>query len=168
MKFKEFMNKVWHVICVAAVAFWHGFCKAMGWTYRVLKKIWHVICVVAVAIWKGTCATLRWIRKALKTIWMYIYLLRGLLLAMPVTIGAVIIASISHNILPEEVGVILLQDGQFQTMISRNTAVMFPLAVTGVCVLLTVCSKKPLYPWLISIFSLVLPVLIYVTNMYPV
>ena len=48
-----------------------------------------------------------------------------------------------------------------------GTAVMIPLGITGGCVVLTLCSRKPLYPWLISVFSLVLPLLIYVINMYP-
>lgn len=135
---------------------------------EIVKKVWHVICHVSCVIWKGLCTGVRAIHKALKAIWMYIYMLRGLLLAMPVVIGAVIIACISYTKLPESVGINLLENGQFQTMISRNTAVLIPLGVTGVCVLLTVCSRKPLYPWLISIFTLVLPVLIYVTNMYPV
>jgi hypothetical protein len=28
-------------------------------------------------------------------------------------------------------------------------------------------SRKTLYPWLISIFSLIIPVLLLITNMYP-
>ena len=86
---------------------------------------------------------------------------------MPVIIGAVVLACVNLNNLPAEVGINLLANGDFGSTISRGTAVLAPLGVTGLCVALTLCSRKPLYPWLISLFSLALPVLIYVINVYP-
>jgi len=32
---------------------------------------------------------------------------------------------------------------------------------------LMVCSRRALYPWLISAFTLILPVLILITNVFP-
>jgi hypothetical protein len=87
---------------------------------------------------------------------------------MPVIIGAIILACINLNNLPARVGLDLLSSGEFAKTVSRGTAVLLPLGITGLCVLLTLSSRKPLYPWLISLFSLALPVLIYVINMYPV
>ena len=52
-------------------------------------------------------------------------------------------------------------------LVTRNYAVFGPLLVTGFCLLLMFCSRKTLFPWIISIFSLVLPYLIYLTNLYP-
>jgi Na+-driven multidrug efflux pump len=46
-------------------------------------------------------------------------------------------------------------------------AVTFPLMITGACLVLTFLSRKSIYPWLISVFSLVIPVLLLVTNIYP-
>ena len=61
-------------------------------------------------------------------------------------------------------GSIVNSDAQ---MISRDLAVLGPLAVTGGCLLLMFCSRRTFYPWIISIFTLVLPILLYLTNVYP-
>lgn len=132
-----------------------------------VEQIWRVICDGTAVGWKAFCKAMAKVGKVLKIIGTYIYKLRGLLLAMPVIIGAVILACINLNSLPPSVGINLLASGDFGSMVSRGTAVLVPLGVTGLCVVLTLCSRKPLYPWLISVFSLVLPLLIYVTNMYP-
>ena len=97
----------------------------------------------------------------------WIYLLRSLLLAIPVAVFAVLLARWNLQMLPEVVGINLLANGEFQWMISRNVAAMVPLAVTGVCLLLLICSKKILYPFMISIFSLALPLLIWAINTFP-
>jgi hypothetical protein len=97
----------------------------------------------------------------------WLYLLRSLLLAIPVAVCAVLIARWNMQMLPEVVGINLLASGEFQWMIARNVAVMAPLAVTGVCLLLLICSKKILYPFMISIFSLTLPFLIWAINVFP-
>jgi hypothetical protein len=97
----------------------------------------------------------------------WVYLLRSLLLAIPVAVCAVLIARWNMQMLPEVVGINLLASGEFQWMIARNVAVMAPLAVTGVCLLLLICSRKILYPFMISIFSLVLPFLIWAINVFP-
>lgn len=97
----------------------------------------------------------------------WVYLLRSLLLAIPVAVCAVLIARWNMQMLPEVVGINLLASGEFQWMIARNVAVMAPLAVTGVCLLLLICSKKILYPFMISIFSLTLPFLIWAINVFP-
>jgi hypothetical protein len=133
-----------------------------------VEEIWRVICGIATVVWRGFCKVMAKIGKVLKTIGIYIYKLRGLLMVMPVIIGAVILACYNLNHLGPNVGLNLQVDGGFETVVSRGTAVLVPLGITGVCVALTVISRKPLYPWLISVFSLVLPVLIYVINMYPV
>ena len=133
-----------------------------------VEEIWRVICGIATVVWRGFCKVMAKIGKVLKIIGIYIYKLRGLLMVMPVIIGAVILACYNLNHLGPNVGLNLQVDGGFETVVSRGTAVLVPLGITGVCVALTVISRKPLYPWLISVFSLVLPVLIYVINMYPV
>ena len=37
---------------------------------------------------------------------------------------------------------------------------------TVICLLLMACSKKILYPWLISVLSLALPILLWIINMF--
>ena len=46
-------------------------------------------------------------------------------------------------------------------------AVMGPLGLTAACLLLMFCSRKAMYPWAISIFTLALPVLLLLSNVYP-
>ena len=97
----------------------------------------------------------------------WIYKLRKLIMAAPVVYLAIRIAIANSNRLPEAVGMNLQSNGEFAMMVTRNYAVFGPLLVTGFCLLLMFCSRKTLFPWIISIFSLVLPYLIYLTNLYP-
>lgn len=97
----------------------------------------------------------------------WIYRLRGVLMAIPVALGALWLANYNMQNLPAKVGLNLLANGEYDMMVTRDVAVMGPLAVTAVCLLLVFCSRRIIYPWLISIFSLVLPVLIYFTNVFP-
>lgn len=92
------------------------------------------------------------------------YKLRSLVLSIPVFVCAGALAIRNASQLPEWVGINLLANGEYQWLVSRGVAVLAPLAVTVVCLLLMLCSKKALYPWLISVFSLVLPLVIWLTN----
>ncbi len=105
--------------------------------------------------------------KVISLVAAWIYRLRGVLLAIPVAAIAIRLALDNKARLPEAVGINLQQTGEYAIMVTRNVAVMGPLAVTAVCLLLMFMSRRVLYPWLISIFSLVLPWLIYITNVFP-
>ena len=100
------------------------------------------------------------------TICSWIYKLRKLIMAAPVVYLAIRIAVANNGRLPEAVGMNLQSNGEFAMMVTREYAVYGPLLVTGFCLLLMFCSRKTLFPWIISIFSLVLPYLIYLTNIY--
>ena len=95
------------------------------------------------------------------------YKLRSVLLAIPVAVLAIMLALRNMQQLPVQVGINILASGDYQWMVSRDTAAWAPLAVTAVCILLMFCSKKVLYPWLISLFTLVLPLVIWITNVFP-
>lgn len=96
-----------------------------------------------------------------------VYRLRAIFLAIPVLIVAFRLAAYNSEHLPLLVGLNLQTTGEFAKTISRQTAVTMPLMLTGGCLALTVLSKKTIYPWLISVFSLAIPVLLLITNMYP-
>ena len=98
---------------------------------------------------------------------LWIYRLRRFILAAPVVAAALKIADMSMERLPEMVGLNLQSTGEFAQIVTREYAVYGPLGVTGLCLLLMFFSRKVLYPWLISIFTLVLPIFIYLTNVYP-
>ena len=107
------------------------------------------------------------IRKVIGILIMCIYRLRSVFLAIPVVYYALKLAAHNGTHLPEKVGLNLLSTGEFAMTISRELAVMGPLVVTGACLVLRFTSRKALYPWAISIFTLVLPVLLLISNLYP-
>lgn len=104
------------------------------------------------------------IRRVLHIIWAYIYRMRTVFMAVPVVIAAIVLAIMNMNRLPASTGLWLLTNGEFLILVPKLVAVMAPIAITALSILLVLCSKKALYPWLISVFTLVLPLLIYYTN----
>lgn len=102
-----------------------------------------------------------------KTIWKWIYRLRSVILAIPVAVASIVLALYNQTNLPETVGINIQATGEYAQTVSRSVAVLGPLAVTAVCLLMVFISRKVLYPWLISLFSLVLPLLILITNIFP-
>lgn len=93
--------------------------------------------------------------------------LRGILLSIPVLLAAIVLAVENSKRLPETVGINLLANGEYQWMVAREAAVRWPILFTALCLVMVLCSKKVVYPLLISVFSLVIPILIWVTNVFP-
>ena len=89
-----------------------------------------------------------------------------MLLSIPVLVAAIYLAVQNMKLRPEQVGINLLSTGEFQQTISRTVAVIGPLGLTALCLMLMVASRKTIYPWLVSVFTLVLPILIRLTNVY--
>ena len=124
--------------------------------------------VYQLPLWlEKTLNVLRKIGSVLKSIAKWIYRLRGFFMAIPVVLAALYLATKNMARLPDKVGINLLANGQYEYLISRGLAVMGPLVITGVCLVMMFLSRRTVFPWLISIFSLVLPWLIYITNVFP-
>ncbi len=130
-----------------------------------VKDIWQQVCQSANRVKNAVCFVASGIGHFFKIIWSYAFRLRKILMALPVVVAAVSLASYCRQRMPEIVGVGLQENGEYAAVISRDLAVLGPLAITFGCLLLMFCSRKTLYPWLISIFSLVLPILLMATNM---
>ena len=96
----------------------------------------------------------------------WIYRLRKVFMALPVLYYAWKLALYNLENLPEVVGFDIQASGEFAQMLSRETAVYGPLGLTCLCLIFMLCSRRTVYPWLISIFTLVLPVLIWALNVY--
>lgn len=107
------------------------------------------------------------INSVINFIGVWLYRLRKPVMAAPVVYYALKIADYNRTHLPEQVGINLQSTGEFARMISRDMAVNGPLALTAACLLLMLCSRKAMYSWAISIFTLALPLLILFTNVYP-
>lgn len=97
-----------------------------------------------------------------------LYRLRKVFLAIPVAWGAVYLAFYNLEKLPKVVGLDLQITGDFDIQVVRELAVLGPVALTALCLLLMFISRRTLTPWLVSIFTLVLPPLILLTNVFPV
>lgn len=113
---------------------------------NVMEKIWFVLKLTA-----------KWA-----------YQLRSFVLSIPVVVCAGALAIRNARLLPEYVGINIMADGSYRWLVSRGVAVIAPLSITLLCVVMMLCSKKMTYPWLISVFSLVLPLVIWFTNMFSV
>ncbi len=107
------------------------------------------------------------IKRVVGILIMVVYRLRSIFLAIPVVYYALKLAAYNGKHLPETVGINLLSTGEFAMTISREMAVMGPLVVTAACLVLMATSRKALYPWAVSIFTLILPILLLVSNLYP-
>jgi len=125
----------------------------MGKTVGTVKK-------EPVSVWKTIC-------NVIGGIVTWIYRLRGIILAIPVAYAALKLAFYNMENLPQIVGINLQASGAFADTISREFAVMGPLGITAACLVLTLFSRKVVYPWAISVFTLIVPVLLLLSNRYP-
>ena len=107
------------------------------------------------------------VNRVINLIGLWLFRLRKFVLAAPVVYYALKLAEYNRTHLPEQVGINLQSTGEFAQYISRNMAVMGPLALTGGCLVLMFCSRKAMYSWAISVFTLALPLLLLLSNAYP-
>ena len=107
------------------------------------------------------------INSVINIIGVVLFRLRKLVLAAPVVYYALKLAAQNMEKLPQTVGLNLQSTGEYAATISRELAVMGPLGLTAGCLLMMFCSRKALYPWAISVFTLVLPLLLLLSNVYP-
>lgn len=145
-----------------------GFLRAI-WSkvQPILEKVKPVLEKVK-PVWEKVKYVICSIGSFLPVIWKWILRFKKIILAIPVVIGAIYMAVFTANRLPDYVGIDLQATGEYSRLVTRDIAVLGPLAVTALCLLLMFCSKRTLYPWLISLFSLALPLLILITNVFPV
>ena len=102
-----------------------------------------------------------------KEYWDYVKKFKKLFLAAPVAVMSLLMAINNLIKLPVLVGFGMQADGEFSFEIIREVAVIAPLLVTAICLLLMLASKRTLTPWMVSLFSLLLPWMILITNTFP-
>lgn len=112
------------------------------------------------------------LEKQPNPVWQWIYRLRGVLLAVPVAVAALILALRNLLKLPDSVmfstaavkeGVLVFQN----VTITKALAVWGPFGITAVCLAMMFLSRRVVYPWLISVFSLIVPVILLLINTFP-
>lgn len=99
--------------------------------------------------------------------WRWSFELRKVVMAAPVVVLMVALANECRKRLPETVGLTLQISGEFGRFVERDTAIMATTAITGICLLFMFVSRKTVYPWLISLMSLLLPVVLILINTFP-
>ncbi len=135
--------------------------------FEKLSQLWDALCA-KVSPWlkkvnKGYQRFRHWLGEA----WFFVRKTHKIILAVPVAVAAVMLAVQNLARLPRLVGLNLQGDGSFTMYIGRLPAVLGPLVITAVCLLLMFGSKRTLTPWLVSVFSLALPLIILVINVFP-
>lgn len=128
---------------------------------------WHALCRAALPVLEAIGRFFKRVWDILLTIWAYVSKLYKVFLAAPVVYAAVVLALQNMTRLPKKVGLDLQFDGTFAIQLSRELAVLGPLAITALCLLLMFCSRRVLTPWVVSVVSLALPILIWVINVFP-
>ena len=113
------------------------------------KEIWDIVSVKTAYVWN------------------YVMKFKKLFLCIPVAVFAIILAIRNLFSLPALVGIALAANGDFSFEMIREIAVLAPLLVTGLCLLFVFMSKRTLTPWLVSVFSLILPLWILFINTFP-
>lgn len=105
-----------------------------------------------------------------KIICIWVYKLRSVFLAIPVAFAAIIMAIQNMTRLPETVNLYFPGENILTanlTELSREAAVFGPLLVTVVCLVMMFLSRRVTFPWLISLFTLILPPFIYFITVFP-
>ena len=135
--------------------------------FHLLSEKWNMFYQKAKPAADRAAAFCHRVWRKLRSISIYVIKLRKIFLAVPVAAAAVLLALNNLRQLPQVVGINLMSDGNFSMVLDRLPAVLAPLLVTAVCLLLMFCSKRTLTPWLVSVFSLALPLIILVINVFP-
>lgn len=102
-----------------------------------------------------------------------VYKFRSLFMAIPVVACSINLALVSAAKLPSKLMLSIPALEQRELVLrlvemDKTTAIFVPVLITAVCLLLMFCSRRQLFPWLISIFSLILPVTLIVAGMFGV
>ncbi|MBO5891090.1 MAG: hypothetical protein J6Q30_00030 [Oscillospiraceae bacterium] len=136
--------------------------------YDEFLSLWNRVCTASKPILEKIGRFLKELWAACKVAGKLLYRMRKVFLAIPVAWAAVYLAFYNLEKLPKVVGLDLQITGDFDIQVVRELAVLGPVALTALCLLLMFVSRRTLTPWLVSIFTLALPLLILLTNVFPV
>ena len=104
--------------------------------------------------------------KGIRTAGAFCFKYRKIFLSVPVLVCAVYLLQYNLGHLPARVGLLLNSQGGFSWMVSRKAAVWFPFGISMLCLGMMWLSKKTFYPWLVSMVTMFLPVMICFINTF--
>ena len=150
----------------------------MNWLDRIVEK-WNWLLSKVRPVWDVTKKVFSVIGNVFRVIWKILFGIRGILISAPVAAAAIYIASWAQEHLPEAVEIThVMIDKEAEgaifglfvmttEMLARDVVIVSSLALTALCLICTIFSKRTLYPWLISVLTLCLPIVMYYLNTYP-
>lgn len=150
----------------------------MNFLDRIVEQ-WNKIVEDIRPSWNLAVKIFRGIGLVFVYLWKFLFSIRGIIISAPVAALALAVASWGQKNLPEAVEITHIaidrnaENALFglfvmsTDMITRDVALFVPLVLTAFCLLMTILSKRTLYPWLISLFTLCLPIVMYYLNTYP-
>ena len=106
-------------------------------------------------------------RRAVKIVFRLLYAFRKVVLALPVIFYALKLAAYNTAHLPDPVGIGLTASGTFTYEVAKAAAVTGPLCLTLACLLMMFFSRKALHCWAVSVFTLAVPLVLLISNIYP-
>lgn len=166
----------------------------MRWMDRLIEGWYRFVDAVS-PFNRGVRQVFRAIARTFRNLWKYVFWFRSVILAAPMAVAAVILAARNMSRLPEEISytkilfftenmkkiprflrVLFSEEAEnvlfdvfvmSQDFLSRNQAVFMPLALTAVCIVLMIFSKRMMYPFLIGLMTLALPIVLYIFTYFP-
>lgn len=166
----------------------------MRWMDRLIE-VWYRFVDAVSPFNRGVRQVFRAIVRTFRNLWKYVFWFRSVILAAPMAVAAVILAAQNMSRLPEKVSYTKIlffaenaekmpqwlqkafsADAEnvlfdifvlSQDMLTRAEAVFMPLALTAVCIVLMIFSKRMLYPFLIGLMTLALPIVLYIFTVFP-
>lgn len=138
----------------------------MEWIDKVMA-LWEQFCKKTEPIVARIQQFFGEVKRVWAIVWDFVRRMKKVVLAAPIAFFALVIGIYNLARLPAIVGVFLQESGEYLYQIPKEVAVLSPIALTAICLLLMFCSKRTLTPWLVSLFSLAVPIVILITNVLP-
>ena len=132
-----------------------------------LVEKWRMLCEKVGPVLAKVGAFFKKVWNALTIAWAYVSKLRKIFVAIPIVWAAIVLAVRNLTRLPDTVGLSLEVDGTYAIELSKTLAVFGPVALTLLCLVLMFCSKRILTPWIVSAVTLIVPVYLWVINVFP-
>ncbi len=128
---------------------------------------WRAFRTKAQPYWNRTVAVAQSGCRQASVVAYWCHRLRKVIYAIPLILLAIYLARMNQKFLPDMVGVALQNSGEYAMMIPKVLAVWGPLGVSAGCLLMMFLSRRTLYPWLVTLFTMAIPLLLLLTNIFP-
>lgn len=150
----------------------------MKWLDNLIDR-WDRMIARCSPFFEGMAHFFRSIGRTFSNLWKYIFWFRSVLVGAVMGVAAVVLAAYNRTRLPETVDYIKVTlDAEAENAllglfvmsadsVSRDWAVMIPVALTAGCIVMMIFSKRMMFPCMIGLLTLLLPQIIYWFTIFP-